>query len=373
MMLDRRNMLGLMAGAMATAARPARAAKPPLVSPSLPALPATPRRILLGDGHLLLALSLVHPAPGDLVCAWQGDLVRHSKEIFSHYRAAYPALGDIPIVGQASPETFSVEAALASRPDVAIFAGCYGPGPEDDSSVRRLEAAGIPVVFVDFYEDPIGNTAASMRLIGKLLGGAAEDKAERFAGWHDVLIASIRTRLAEASPKRPVVMIQANAGAPGWDCCWMPGGAGLGSFIDLAGGDNLGAPLGMRPWVQARREFVLAADPDYVFVTGGGYLAGRGGLVIGPDVTHDSAIDSLKAVATSADIAPLTAILEKRLSGLWHLLHATPFSAIAAQAIAKRLHPQIFADIDPTESMASLNRDFMAVPIEGTYSVDLPA
>lgn len=378
-------MLGLLAGAMGTAnaigvtgamalaAGPARAAKPSLVSSSLPALPTDPKRILLGDGHLLLALSLVHPSPGNLVCAWQGDLVQHSPEIFAAYRSAYPALGDVPVVGQASPQTFSVEAALASRPDVAILGGCYGPGPEDENVVKRLEAAGIPVVFVDFYEDPINNTAPSMRLIGKLLGGAAAEKAERFANWHEASIAVIRTRLADAKAEKPVVMIQANAGAPGWNCCWMQGGAGLGAFVDLAGGENLSASLGNRPWVQARREFVLSADPEYVFVTGGGYLAGRGGLVIGPDVDHDDATASLNRVAESADTAPLTAFQQKRLSGIWHLLHATPFNIVAAQAIAKRLHPQIFADVDPARSMASINSDFLAVPIEGTYAVDLPA
>jgi iron complex transport system substrate-binding protein len=367
-------MLGLLAGAAALGASPASAASPTIVSERVPQLQGPPKRILLGDGHLLLALALVHPSPGDLICAWQGDLVRHSKEIFSLYRSVYPALGDVPVVGEASPQTFSVEAALASRPDVAILGGCYGPGPEDTSVVRRLESAGIPVVFVDFYEDSLNNTAPSMRLLGKLLGGEAEKKAERYARWHEASISTIRDRLIEKQPSRRSVMLQANAGAPGWDCCWMPGGGGLGPFIELAGGDNIGANLAAgRPWVQARREFVLAADPDVVFVTGGGYLAGRGGLVIGPGVSRDAATASLEAVANTADTAVLTAFREKRLSGLWHLLHATPLNAIAAQAMARTLHPGIFSDIDSADSMAMINRDFLAVPLDGTYAVDLPA
>lgn len=373
-MVRRRDMLGLLAGAAVLGASTASAASPTIVSERVPQLQGPPKRILLGDGHLLLALALVHPSPSDLICAWQGDLVRHSKEIFSLYRSVYPALGDVPVVGEASPDTFSVEAALASRPDVAILGGCYGPGPEDTSVVRRLESAGIPVVFVDFYEDSLNNTAPSMRLLGKLLGGVAEERAERFARWHEASIASIRERLSEKQPQRPSVMLQANAGAPGWNCCWMPGGGGLGPFIELAGGSNLGASLSAdRPWVQARREFVLAADPDYVFVTGGGYLAGRGGLVIGPGVTREAAAASLAIVAATADTSALSAFRERRLSGLWHLLQATPFNAIAAQTIARRLHPDIFRDLDPAASMATINQDFLAVPLDGTYAVDLPA
>lgn len=372
-MLRRRDILGLMAGAMAMAAGPAHAEKPALVSSSVPQLPSAPKRILLGDGHLLLALSLVHASPGELICAWQGDLVRHSREIFAAYQAAWPGLATVPVIGQASPQTFSVEAALASRPDVVLLGGCYGPGPEDETVVKRLEAAGIPVVSVDFYEDPIANTAPSMRLIGRLLGGAAEEKAERFARWHETSIATIRDRLAAEKPKRPTVMLQANAGAPGWDCCWMPGAGGLGAFIELAGGDNIGASLSPLPWIQARREFVLTTDPQFVFVTGGGYLAGRGGLVIGPGVTRDAAVSSLQAVAIGADTAPLTAFQQNRVSGIWHLLHATPFNLLALQSIARRLHPQLFADLDPAATMARINRDFLAVPLEGTYSLDLPA
>jgi iron complex transport system substrate-binding protein len=360
-----------MASSVTLAVGSARAENTALVSDALPTLPSAPKRILLGDGHLLLALALIHPSPGELICAWQGDLIRHSKEIFSAYQAAYPRLASVSVVGQASPQTFSVEAALASRPDVVLLGGCYGPGPEDETVVKRLQAAGIPVVFVDFYENPIANTAPSMRVIGKLLGGAAGEKAERFARWHEISIATILTRLAENKPERPTVMLQANAGASGWDCCWMPGSGGLGAFIELAGGSNIGTSLGPLPWIQARREFVLATDPRFVFVTGGGHLAGRGGLVIGPGVTAAAAASSLEAVLTQADTAPLTAFQEKRVSGIWHLLHATPLNLVAAQTIARRLHPELFADLDPAETIATINRDFLAVPLEGTYAVDL--
>jgi iron complex transport system substrate-binding protein len=373
-MLYRRDVLGLIGGFAALVTMPKRVGAEGLVSNDIPVFSTPPKRILLGDGHLLLALALVHPNPVDLICAWQGDLVRHSKDILAHYSKEFPSLLDLPVVGEASPDTFSVEAALASRPDVALFGGCYGPGREDTAVIRRFESAGVPVVFADFYEDPLRNTASSMRLIGKLLGGDAQQKAERFAQHYETAIANIQTRISLADPHRPTVMVQANAGAPGWGCCWVPGNAGLGKFIELAGGENIGASLsGNRPWVQARRELVLTLDPDYVFVTGGGYLKDRSGLVIGPGVSSDEAHTSLRDVATTADTNMLTAFNTGRLSGLWHLLHATPFNVVAAQAIAKRIHPDLFADLDAADTIAVYNRDYLAVPLEGSYSVDMLA
>lgn len=370
-MLTRRRMLNLIAACAALPVGWAMAAPGPAVSQEAPSLSAPPQRILLGDGHLLLALALIHPDPVPLIAAWQGDLVRHSREIFEVYAKASPALAAVPVVGEASPASFSVEAALAARPDLAIFAGCYGPGPEDTHIVGTLEAAGITVAFVDFYEDPLTNTAPSMRLLGKLLGGEATARAERFAAWHENGLATVRERIAAYSPSRPRVMLQANAGAAGWDCCWMPGSSGLGPFIEMAGGDNIGAALGSGPWVQARREYVLGSDPDTVFVTGGPFLAGRGGLIVGPGITRETALDSLSSVAQSADTAVLTAFREKRLHGLWHLLQATPFNLVALQAMARALHPDIFGDLDAEASMAAINRDFLSLPLAGTYTVDL--
>lgn len=333
---------------------------------------APPRRLLLGDGHLLLALSLIHPDPAALLCAWHGDLRLYSTRIFEDYAAATPALADVPVVGQANPSSFSVEAALAARPDVALLQGCYGPGPEDSHVTRRLEAAGVRVVFVDFYEDPLANTAPGMRALGRLFGGEAERRAKAFAAFHTERLDRIARRIAVAAPKRPKVFLQANAAAPGWDCCYLPGTGGLGRFIELCGGDNIGALTGAdRPWVKVNREFALASQPDVFVTTGGPFLAGKTGLVAGPGIRRAEARRTLAAAVEAPPARHFKAVAEQRVFGLWHLLHATPFNVVAAEALAKWLHPDLFADIDPDATLAAINRDFLAVPLTGTLTVSL--
>ncbi len=372
--MNRRTVLNLLSGALLSAAGPsggARAASP-LVSQQAPQRPGGVGRVLLGDGHLLLALALIHPDPIRFIAAWQGDLVRHSPEIVALYANRFPAAAAIPVVGEASPDTFSVEAALASAPEVAVLGGCYGPGPEDSAAVARLESAGIPVVFVDFYEDALNNTAPSMRLLGRLFGGAAQEKAEAFAAFHESRRARIAERLAEAAPARPTVLLQAHTGVSGWECCWMPGEAGLGRFVTAAGGASISAPLSATmPWVRGSLEYVLASDPALVVTTGGPYLKGRRGLVIGPGIAADAARRSLADVVAASDIAPLTAVRQGRVRGLWHLLHATPLSIVALEALASWFHPTLFADLDPARTLAEINRDFLSVPLDGSFAVSL--
>jgi iron complex transport system substrate-binding protein len=37
--------------------------------------------------------------------------------------------------------------------------------------------------------------------------------------------------------------------------------------------------------------------------------------------------------------------------------------------MAKWIHPELFADIDPSATLAEINRHFLAVPLEGTMWV----
>ncbi|GGE54011.1 ferrichrome ABC transporter substrate-binding protein [Agaricicola taiwanensis] len=349
-----------MAAALAAAAVPPAWAAPP------------PSRLLLGDGHILLALALIHPDPASLIAAWQGDLTRHSPEIFKAYQRKTPSLAEAQVVGMASPDTFSVELALAAEPDLAIFGGCYGPGPTSTSVLSRMKDVGVPVVFVDFFHDPLANTAPSMRRLGAALGGEARDKAKDFAAFHEARLKRIADRLAEARPQRPSVLLQSMAGAPGWNCCWVPGEAGLGTFITFAGGQNIGAELSTTtPWIRANREFVLSHPIDCFVTTGGPHLRGTQGLVIGPEVKEEEAHRTLLSAVAGSEVAEIDAVAQGNVHGFWHLLHATPVNIIAVEALARWLHPDLFSDLDPEATLAEINQRYLALPLTGRFTVSL--
>ena len=46
---------------------------------------------------------------------------------------------------------------------------------------------------------------------------------------------------------------------------------------------------------------------------------------------------------------------------------SSPLNVAAVQAIAKWLHPDLFADLDPEATLRTLYERFQAVPLSGVY------
>jgi iron complex transport system substrate-binding protein len=147
--------------------------------------PAT--RALLAQGRHLPALALIHPDPVSILSGWQSDMQRQDPATYDLFRRKFPALDALPVVGNGVPENFSIERALALKPDVAILswyvAGMQPGSKEPSAVVKRFESAGIPVVIVDFFANPLRETAPCIRILGKVVG--KEREAEAFLQFYE--------------------------------------------------------------------------------------------------------------------------------------------------------------------------------------------
>ena len=89
--------------------------------------PDSRQRILIDDGRYLVALSLIHPEPavgaGRLAEGHQPHRRPHLRSVSSR---SFPTLDRVPQVSS-SAGTFSLEKALAVKPDVAVFTLGLGP------------------------------------------------------------------------------------------------------------------------------------------------------------------------------------------------------------------------------------------------------
>ena len=129
------------------------------------------KRVILGEGRSILTLALLHPDPVSLVAGWTGDFKKSGGLLYNAYLKQFPAMAKIPAIGSSGKETVSVEKILSLKPDLAIFgAGSHGPNARSADVIRQLQAAGIPIVFIDFRLHPFKNTLPSMELLGKVLG-----------------------------------------------------------------------------------------------------------------------------------------------------------------------------------------------------------
>lgn len=331
-------------------------------------LAAPARRILLAAGRDLPALALIDKDVVARIVGIGQDLKRQSPDVRRAYERAYPRLAGLPVI-EAGPGGFPAERAIALAPDLVILDRTRaGPIDADGATplLRALEAAGIAAAVIDFHGHPIRDTAPAMRALGRLLG--REHEADDFNTFVAEHLAAVAARL-RGTRDAPAVFLHTHAGAMA--CCFSPGQGSFNDDILAAGGRNAAALLLPGATGQISPEALLGLDPTIYVATGGAHLAGKGGLVLGDGVDREVARTALETVLRVPGLAQLSAVRTGRAYGLWHGFSASPLNVLAVEVMAKWLHPELMEDIDPARTLAEINARFLAVPMDGTYWVDL--
>ncbi|MCE7040322.1 ABC transporter substrate-binding protein [Dyadobacter sp. CY312] len=323
------------------------------------------KRVILGEGRSLLTLSLLDPNPVGMVVGWTGDFAKSGGNIYDEYMKRFPAMAKIPQIGGNGKETVSTEKIISLKPDLAIFgSGSHGPDAKSADVIRQLEAAGIPIVFVDFRLHPFKNTLPSMALLGKVLG--KEKKANEYIAFYKTRMDRISKALAGKKASRPKVYMEMIRGQQ----IGSPGKGNLGEFIEFAGGHNIGADILPGEVGTLNMEFVIRQQPD-IYIASGIASVGEPGLVIGYGISAAETQKSLKALADRSVVSPLSAVKNKKVYGMWHLFYDSPLNIAAVEAIAKWLNPTLFKTVNPDETLRQINEKFLAVPFKGTYFAEL--
>lgn len=323
------------------------------------------KRIAIDDSRYLVALSLIHPDPVSLLVGWPKDINRLGEATYQQFLQKSPALAAVPKVAS-SAGAFDVESLLATRPDVALLSLESGI---TEAQLAQVEAAGIPVVFVDFFVKPLDNLETSLKLLGHLTG--RDDQASAFLALRRQHLQRITDKVATLpADDRPTVFVEAHAGISA-DCCNSPGRGNIGDYIGLVGGHNIGADVISQSFGKLNLEYVISRDPKVYIATGGPHLAKSGGLVLGPGFTAEQAHAALVKIASRPGISGLTAVKDGRTHGISHQLINSPLDIVAIEAFARWIHPELFADIDPGATLDQINRQFLSVPYEGVFWVDL--
>lgn len=322
-------------------------------------VPDQVRKIAIDDSRFLVALALVQPDPVQWLAAWPRDIHRIGEASYAQFLQRFPALGKLPQVGS-SAGSFNLEAVLSAAPDVAVVS--LGSGPSD-AQIAQLQSAGIPVVFIDFFNNPFKNQEASLRILGQLTGASA--KAEAFIALRRQHLDKIAQRVAKLAPgARPTVFLEAHAGMTR-DCCNSPGKGNMGDYIDFVGGHNIGADVLKTATGKLNLEYVMSRDPQVYIATGGAHLEKAGGLVLGAGYDAARARASLVATTQRQGIGQLSAVQRGRAYGLAHQLINSPIDIVAIEAFATWIHPELFKDVDPAKTLAEINTRFLAVPYQG--------
>ncbi|MEO1191236.1 MAG: ABC transporter substrate-binding protein [Pseudomonadota bacterium] len=329
-------------------------------------IPQQPERILLGF-YFEDFFAVGGPKAYDRVVAiskgaWEGW--RNLQ--WQAYTAAVPELLDLADVGEVDAGTFSLEAALAMQPDLALLAVWQVEALGDQ--VDRLEAAGVPVVTLDYNAQTVEKHVTSTHILGQVLG--EETRAKELADAYAAAVADVQARVAGAKgDPRPVYVESGRGGAEVignsyGDLMW-------GGLIGMAGGDNIGKGK-IAKWGPLSPEYVLSRDPHMILLTGSGWTKPPVAVRLGPSVAESVSWERMRPFLERPGWSELTAVKEGNVHGVYHGGTRTLYDYAFLQYIAKALYPEAFADVDPQESLDRFFERYMPIRFEGTYMTRLP-
>ncbi len=300
-----------------------------------------------------------------LVGLSRGWFVKSRPAVWAQYASARPTLRDVPDVGNVQDQSFSIEKVLATKPDVVILADWQFKALA--SEVPRLEAAGIPVVVVDYNAQTLERHLASTKVLGQLTGETA--RAQRIADEYRQTVETIQQRIAKAKLPRPRVYIELGDKGPA-EHSYTYGKNMWGAMADLVGGDNVAAPF-VKDWGPINPEQLLVTRPQVVLIAGYESVSSPEAMQMGFGVTAPEARRRLQGFAQRKGWSALPAVQDGRLYGVYHGATRSLLDAAQLQYLAKALYPTLFADINPDATYLDFYRHYLPIQPQGTFVLSL--
>lgn len=330
-------------------------------------IPEDPQRILLGF-YFEDFMAVAGPEAYDRVVAISRDTWEGWRNLqWQTYSAVIPRLTELADVGEVDSGTFSLEAVVAAQPDVALLAAWQYNALGEVAT--RIEAAGIPVVVLDYNAQTVEKHVQSTALLGQIMG--AEERAKTLADEYAAAVGDIEERLAKLpKDKAPRVYVElARKGKDTVDNSYA--GTQWGSVIDQLGALNI-ANGQISNWGKLSPEYVLAQNPQVVMLAGSGWSGRDQAVLMGPGVDSALTHERMQAYLGRPGWDAMDAVKEGRVFGVYHGGNRTLYDYAFLQFLAKAFYPEEFADLDPQAALDRFFATYMPVQFSGTYMTQLP-
>ncbi len=285
---------------------------------------------------------------------WKG----RRPTVWETYCKKFSWIENIPDVGYPWKGTFSAEKVIELKPDVVIMStGQYKYVKED---VEKIEKAGIPVVFIDYYEPfNITTHSKSTLILGKLLG--KEDRAKELIDYYEKQVNDVLEKLKQIKGEKPKVLLLGKG--------WTSYGKNhyRGKMIEFAGGVNIAAKV-LEQSGEISPEYVLKENPDVVI-----FIGKKGWNVdLGYGINKSVSIEMLRKAIDRPGWENLNAVKNKRVYAIHiYFVHGHIYDFVALQYFAKWFYPSEFSYLDPEKSWKDFHEKFLPVEYSGTWAVGL--
>ena len=283
---------------------------------------------------------------------------------------AFPAIKSLPSVGGYHDNLIDAEKILALKPDVLILS--IGKFKDNSQRIPLLESAGIAVLVVDYHAMTAENHALSTRLIGRLTG--TEDRAEALVRDMTEGLIEVDRRIAAIPAQqlgRPVYMELGSQGVGTFGnsynrtVLW-------GAILERIKAGNIAA-RNAAPWGPLTREFVMASNPEVIFIGGSRWQKGASDqMLMGLTVEEADARNRLAAFMTRPGWEKLAAVRNRRIYAVDHGSLRSIIDWHFTAFMAKACYPEAFADVDPARSLANAYKKYVPkADARGTFMLSL--
>ena len=330
-----------------------------------------PERIVLAEGRAAYATALLQDEPLRNVVAYGQDLEKAAGAFRDKLFELQPEAKDMPTIGMIQKGDVTVENLLAQRPDVVIMTLDQKKAVEESGFLSDMDAAGLKYAFIDFRQKPLENTTVSIQLLGALLGQS--ERAEQYNEFYNAKVKEITDRVADTTD-RPDVLIWMAAGFN--DCCAVAGDSNLGTLVTAAGGHNLGPEVLGAENTTITAEKLIELNPDKLIVTGGEWARDPNRtdairhVELGYQSSPELALQTCDGPLSQAGMDQLDATKTGNYFAVYHQFYDNPYNVFALEAFAKWIHPEQFADLNPTQDFEDFHKEWLPFDYSGAFFID---
>ncbi len=267
-------------------------------------------------------------------------------------RAYWPELANIAIAGQGQNEP-NYEAIVALSPDVVILPrnGAW------EQAAQQLKPFGIPVLVLTAWDTL--KHAPNTRMIGQLFNG--RDRAEKLVAFH-ARYENLLVQRLQGVERKPVYFEEVR------NLVTVTPGSGWHDMIEVAGGINIFGDININAESAARgNENSFAVNPEEI-------VARTPALVVKlqqgsyEPIPAEILANNWNALRHRDDIALTPAGATGDIRLINYYLAGGCSKITGALQLAKWLHPDRFADIDPEDAMREWIEVFQGLPFRSGMS-----
>ena len=288
-------------------------------------------------------------------------------DMWDRHKADVPELEKIPLIGAVNEKTFDTEKVVSLNPDI-IFIPLYMKEQYESDVKPKLDAAGIPTVYIDYHAEKLENHQRSIEAIGKALG--KEERAAELKQFYTDHVTKVTDRINKISKPKPKVYIE--TGNEG------PEGAGVAYSSKVAWGalaTVCGADLITKDVVESagpvNPEFILEKDPDIIMIMGSYWPKKPTAMRLGFETNEENSQKLLKAFTQREGWDKLKAVKNKQVYSAHHGLPREIYDCVVFEYLAKTYYPEEFADIDPEATLKEFYEKFLPFSYGGTWFMHL--